>query len=151
MKKQYKFKSKKIYFIGAVDFNGKNIGGEKIKNQNFVRYLEIKGLEKIIIDTTNWRKRFLPISLRILNLLIKKQDDKIFLSCADPGAYKFLKLSRFLNIYEKEIYYFVIGGILVEKIKDNKGSLKVYNKCTKIYAESKIMVNRLRSLGLEQS
>lgn len=151
MKKQYKSKSRKIYFIGAVDFNGNNIGGEKIKNQNFVRYLENKGVEKVIIDTTNWRKKLLPISLRILNLLIKKQGDKIFLSCADPGAYKFLKLSSFLNIYKKKIYYFVIGGILVDKIKNNYRSLKVYKQCTKIYVESTRMANCLRGLGLEQS
>lgn len=143
---------KKIIFIGPLSFKRNIIGGAVIKNRNLLDYLKNSGFEIKVLDTDNWKeKKFFIIFNLILLLIFYKDYSKIILSTSSDSSYKFLKIFNKLNCRRKELYYFVIGGILPQNLEEKKYDINFFYKIKKIYIETETMANRLKKLGLIQT
>lgn len=142
---------KTIYFIGPTLAMRKNYGGATIKNQYLLDYLKDKKIKVKIIDTDNWRKRFLVILFKILLIFLMPNKNNIILSTSSGGTYIFLKINYYLNIFRKKIIYFVIGGDTPLKLESNKYNKKYYEKIERIYIETKSMKKIMINLGLKQT
>lgn len=142
---------KKISFIGPISQKRNIVGGATIKNKYLVEFLEENGLKLEILDTDNWKKNKVFIFLKLIYIFLFSSSKKIILSTSSGGTYLFLKLSYYLNIRKKLIYYFVIGGDTPNKLIEKKYKLKYYKKITKIYIEAKSMAQKMKNLGLIQT
>ncbi|MHD0319363.1 glycosyltransferase [Fusobacterium sp. THCT1E2] len=142
---------KKISFIGPISQKRNIVGGATIKNKYLVEFLEENGLKLEILDTDNWKKNKVFIFLKLIYIFLFSSSKKIILSTSSGGTYLFLKLSYYLNIRKKLIYYFVIGGDTPNKLIEEEYKLKYYKKITKIYIEAKSMAQKMKDLGLIQT
>lgn len=120
-------------------------GGETIKNDILYEYLKSKKRVRL----SNFKKNKIVIFLNILKSLIFPDTKKIILSKSAFSAYFFLWIADKINFYEKEIYYFVIGGRLDEIICEKKQNLNIYKKLKKIYVETNKLKENLEQMGLE--
>ena len=114
-------KVKKILYIATVANKRNRLDGETIKNRLFLNYLiDIDNIHVYSVDTDDWKKHILKISLFILIHLMRC--DNIIISTADRGAYIVLRFFNMIKI-KKPIYYFVIGGNLQKKIVEKKWNI----------------------------
>lgn len=142
---------KKISFIGPISQKRNIVGGATVKNRYLVEFLEENGVKLEILDTDNWKKNKIFLLFKLIYIFLFSSSKKIILSTSSGGTYLFLKLSYYLNIRKKLIYYFVIGGDTPNKLIEEKYKLKYYKKITKIYIETKSMAQKMKDLGLIQA
>ena len=142
---------KKISFIGPISQKRNIVGGATIKNKYLVEFLEENGVNLEILDTDNWKKNKAFLFFKLIYIFLFSSSKKIILSTSSGGTYLFLKLSYYLNIRKKLIYYFVIGGDTPDKLIKKEYKLKYYKKITKIYIEAKSMAQKMKGLGLLQT
>lgn len=140
-----------LYFVGPTLKLRNNIGGATIKNQNLLNYFNSKNYKIELIDTDDWRKRIGIIILRLIRMFLSPNKRKIILSTSSGGTYFFLKLNYYLNIFKKDIYYFVVGGDTPNKIENGIFDIKYYKKCKKIFIETNSMRDKVYNLGLNQT
>jgi len=140
-----------IDFIGPISLKRNNIGGATLKNRYLIEELKKNSIEIKALDTDNWKKNYLKIILKLTYIFIFSKSRKIILSTSSRGTYIFLKLAYYLNIKNKKIYYFVVGGDTPEKLSTRQYDIKYYKNLNKIYSETISMCKRLKSLGLKQT
>lgn len=139
---------KKNYFIGGVKKPISGHGGETIKNSTFINYLIKNSFEIEILDTVSGKENRLSFFLQIIKLFIFPNQSTILLSAATHTACKFLKISKWLNWHNKKIFYFVIGGTLVNYLENMKISIDDLHRASKIYIESRFLKEKLQYLGV---
>lgn len=138
---------KNILLIARTSEKRNILDGVTVKARILRDYLEQKkGINTFTIDVDNWKKSFLGISIKILKLY--KKTDKIVICSSSPGASIVLKFLKMIHC-KKEVYYFVSGGNLAEKIAEGKYKLDLYKNLTKMYVESDDMLHRFQKLGLK--
>ncbi len=136
-----------MIFIGSI--NSKKIGGEVLKNQILLNFLQKKYQNLIIIDIEKYKDRKLLLFI-LLSYYYFFVNDDIILSKADHGAYNILRLFYFFNKFKKKkIYYFVIGGLLNTRLKNNYFEIKYYKDLFKIYVELNSMKKDLEKLNMK--
>lgn len=140
---------KKLEFICSLSDN-KNFGGETIKNDYILEYLNEKKIKVKVLDFEKYKKNKILIFIKCLFSIISPFSDKILISKASKSAYKYLKLCYYFNIFNKEIYYLVIGGTFDKYLK-SEFKIKYYKKIKKIYVESQKMRKNLEEMGLFQT
>ncbi len=138
-----------IVFIGSISLKENVFGGETIKNLYFLNYLKdnLGDRKLIVIDTYNWKKHFFKLLFKISFNILNPFRKKIILSAADAGAYYLLKLYRMLNFFKKDLYYFILGGILPAVILDNNYKISYYKNIKKMYCEVKKIEKEMGELG----
>lgn len=140
-----------LYFVGPTLKLRNNVGGATIKNQNLVNYFNSQNYKIELIDTDNWKSRVGIIILRLIKMFLSPNKRKIILSTSSGGTYFFLKLNYYLNIFKKDIYYFVVGGDTPSKIEDGIFNIKYYKKCKKIFIETNSMKDKMLNFELFQT
>lgn len=138
---------RKIEFICSLPSKG-IIGGETIKNQNLYNYFLEKKIKFNLIDFQILKNKNLKLIFLILKSFLNFATKDIYVSKSSYSAYRYFKIAKFLNIFNKKITYFVIGGRLDKIIKEEKFDLNIYKKISKIYVETKKLKENLNSLGL---
>lgn len=137
-------KRDKILLIGASRFRGKNkkyeINGQTIKIKNIYNLLK-KETDIQLLNT----KEF---SIFELFNGIKNQEKVIFLLGERGLLFLFPIIYLLCKILKKNIYYIVVGGWLDTFLIKYKIYIKYLKKIDKILVESKILKNKLWSLGL---
>ncbi len=139
----------RLEFICSLS-NDKNFGGETIKNDFILEYLNENRIKVRVLDFEKYKKNKILIFLKCLLSIISPFSDKILISKSSKSAYKYLKLCYYFNIFNKEIYYLVIGGTFDKYLK-SEFEIKYYKKIKKIYVESQKMRKILEEMGLPQS
>ena len=95
-------RKKNILYIATTADNRNRLDGETVKCRLLKSYLnEIESINLISIDTDNWKRHILKLSLLIIINYIKS--DEIIVSSADRGAHivlDFLIYSKFV-LYTK--------------------------------------------------
>lgn len=136
----------KILLLGSLSKKRNRLDGVTIKTRTLFQAITDEGINIKYIDTDDWIKNCLFITLKLLKNY--RKTEVIILSCADRGAYYALKLLKMLR-YKGSIYYFVAGGRLADNIKLEKYNKKYYEICTKIYVESEEIKNDLEKMNLK--
>jgi len=140
---------KKMVFIGGISQDGKVIGGETLKNQYFIDYLRRTNIDFDLIDVAGWRTRRVKVLLRLVKVCLSRDTSIIILSTGSYGAYLFLKLLCLLKVKNKKIHYFVIGGMLPERIEKGLFRKKYFKDYVHIYVETFSMKEKLEEMGFE--
>lgn len=141
-----KYKRNNILLIARTSEKRKILDGVTVKSSVLKEYLEdIKQLNVNNIDVDNWKKNFPTIVVQILKKY--KKTDKIVICSSSPGASVILKFFKIIKC-KKDIYYFVSGGNLAERIREGKYKINLYTNLTRIYVESKHMLQQFRKMGL---
>lgn len=140
---------KKMVFIGGISQDGKVIGGETLKNQYFIDYLRRTNIDFDLIDVAGWRTRRVKVLLRLVKVCLSRDTSIIILSTGSYGAYLFLKLLCLLKVKNKKIHYFVIGGMLPERIEKGLFRKKYFKGYVHIYVETFSMKEKLEEMGFE--
>jgi hypothetical protein len=135
--------SRKYLIIGAIALGKAAIGGQLGKNQQIIEYLKNHNKKFYIIDTFNWKRKLPIIIFKILYELLTKKKKDIILSSSANSANFFLKVAYYLNIHNHPIFFFVIGGVLADKLQSKKYKIKYYQNVEGIFPESIQMVNNL--------
>lgn len=144
---------KNIYKITLCGhFGGKEnfIDGQTIKTQNIYSALLDKYNEKEInkIDTYNWKKH--PIKFLMKCVKGIKNSKNIIILPAHNGVKIFIPLFLLINkLYQKKLFYIVIGGWLPEFLKRRNYLFKKVKKLDKIFVETNKMKLELSKLGVD--
>lgn len=142
---------KRIVYIGPLGgTNGANLNnGASIKNFNIVNRLKELKFDIQTIDTQHWKKNP-KIILKLLSIAKKPRNTTYIISTSFKSAYYLLK---FLSCFIKgsNIYYWVIGGALAQKIESNHFDSKIYSSINKIIVEGEQMKIDLAKLGINNS
>lgn len=141
-------KKEKIVFIGSIDFKTGGFGGETLKNNYFIEYLKKKEINLEILDIELIKKNKFLLVLLLIKAALNPKIKKVIISKADHGANIIIKIFNRLNFFKKEIHYFVIGGKIHTRIKDNYFDKKEYICLKKIYVESKEMKKTLEEYNV---
>lgn len=137
----------KVIFLGSISLNRNRLDGVTVKSRALYEWLmDQDGISVTLIDTDNWSKNFIKISISILMNIFKAE--KIVICSAQRGANIFLKVMKILNI-KAEVYYFVAGGRFGNYIKERLYDINVYRNLKRIYVESDIMLEQLKISGLK--
>ena len=141
---------KRIEFICSLSKKN-NIGGETIKNDYLYEYLRERNFDINLLDFENHKKNKFILLLKCTYSIINPFSKKIILSKASRSSYFYLKLYHYLNIWNKKLYYFVIGGNFHNFLLNNDFDIKYYMNIEKIYVETKKMKDILNeNLNLKQ-
>ncbi|SFQ39856.1 glycosyltransferase family 4 protein [Caldicoprobacter faecalis] len=138
-------------FIGSVSTE-KNLGGETVKNQLITKYFIENGIQVYVIDVEAYKpytvRNRIALFLRILSVFLSRNVKSVIISKSYSGAIKILKLAKCFNIFKKRVYYVVIGGTIVRKVRENPNLNKLLKAVTRIYVEGKTMARDLITLGI---
>lgn len=136
---------KNVLFLASVSLKNNRLDGVTIKSRTLYDWLVEKNVHVNLVDTDKWNKNFFLIIYKIFIFL--KKSDVIVICSADRGAYYALKLLNLFKV-KKNIYYFVAGGRLGDRVVNKEYKINSYKKCTKIYVESEKIKNQLNSMNL---
>jgi len=152
MKGEYLNMEKKVILIGSVDTTY-NLGGETLKNKLLISQLKKNGINVTLIDIEEYKSKNIFKIIRLMFLffytLFFSNTKKIIVSKHPNGAFLVFKILKLFNIRRKEVYYFVVGGMLTEKLKEGRYSLKYIKNIKKIFVQSHKMVEDLKELGID--
>ena len=136
---------KNILFVGSLAVKSGRLDGVTIKCKCLLDYLLEKHGNLKIIDVDNYKKRW-PIIIYQFFIHYFKSNDIIICS-SSPGASVILHFLYKIKS-KKKIFYFVCGGSIDEKILSNVYKIEWYKNLNGVYVESDILVNNLKSLGI---
>lgn len=132
--------------------NIKNIGGETIKNDYLYEYLRERNFDINLLDFEKYKNNKFILLVKCIYSIINPFSKKIILSKASRSSYLYLKLYHYLNIWNKKLYYFVIGGNFHNFLLNKEFDIKYYRDIDKIYVETKKMKDILNvNLNLKQA
>lgn len=128
----------------AVAFNGQTVKTKILK----AALEEIYGEDCIFCcDTHNWKKRIFSFGIGCLKLLICCKN--IILLPAQSAVLTLFPMFVILNrIFRRKIHYYVVGGWLVESIKEHPKLIKHLRAIDGIYVELRSMQTQLQDMGL---
>jgi glycosyltransferase involved in cell wall biosynthesis len=134
----------RVLFIGAINLSNSPKGGEEYKNQLILEKLVKPNTSKIItIDTFDWKKKPLLITILFLNLLFK-QFESIVISASSASTYLLLKIiSKIKPSILYKTHYLVIGGYFPEGIKSKRYDWKVYQNLQSVVVEGETLKYQL--------
>ncbi len=141
----------KVTFIGGCSKTQSGHGGETLKNTHILNYLKAKGCKVNLLDTVEGKKNLILFFFKVLVSFLDSKSKKVILSSATVTSIKFLKLSKYLNVWNKPILYFVIGGTLLDSVNSKKSNFKALKYAKKIFIESKHLSSELIKLGFYQT
>lgn len=133
-------------FIGPLGGGKKTDGGSIIKNIQLVEKLS-EYFKIIKFDTTFWKKKPWMILNIVINILLNSRCD-IIISTSYKSAYNLLKLFYILRI-KNNIFYWVIGGEIANKITNENLNVKYYLNAKKIIVEGEKMKDDLNKIGID--
>jgi len=138
----------KILFIGNIQREiPPTGGGAQAKNQLFLNFLQERFGDVAYYDT--WHKNRIVSLLIICLRIIFSPNKKTILSLSFDGVYLLSKILTIIRI-KRNIYYWVVGGDIVDKMKNNKEiTLKYLNCFSKIIVEATYIANGLKILGIK--
>lgn len=140
-------KKKNVLLLSSTSYKKGRLDGVTIKSRILEDYLKSNNkINLFSIDTDNYRKEIINIIYYFFKYYIKA--DKIIICASSPGASIMLKFLKKIKC-RKDIYYFVAGGVLVDKIVEGKYSVNLYENIERIYVESEYMVSGFKKLGIE--
>ena len=139
------------YKIGICGhFGGDNefYDGQTVKTKTITEELITKlGKNNIkIVDTYGWKKR--SVSFFLECALLAKDCENVIIFPAHNGVKILVPLFNCINkIFNRKLYYIVIGGWLPDLIKNNKIVSKNLKSFNRIYVETNIMIEKLKEQG----
>jgi len=138
-----------MVFIAGINQNKTARGGEEAKNQQIVNYFFRNNINVDIIDTHQWKKRFLSIGFQLAKHVLFVSKKEIYLSLSYQSTLSLLKIFKLFKVVSKNnVYFFVVGGIFHSWLENNQKQLSLFSALKAIYPESNQMVVGLRRLGL---
>lgn len=139
---------KKLEFICSLPYKN-NIGGETLKNKILYEYLEESNIKFKLLDFEKYKQSKLKILFKCVVTIVNPFSNKILISKASKSSYYFLKLCYYLNFFNKDIYYMVIGGTFPRYLEEGRYHYKYYRKIKKIYVETKNIKQNLENIGFK--
>lgn len=138
----------KITIIGHFGGDKKFSDGQTVKTKELYNHIASKVSSEIIIfDTYRITKNIFKLIGMVYKSL--KSSDKIILIVSSRGYKILLPIIIVLNqIYNRDIYDFVIGGYRQNHLRKNKILRLLAKKCKMIYLESNKLVEKYKSLGI---
>jgi len=136
-------------FIGRFACGDVVSDGQTVKTEMIYRHVKSENTFRKcrIINTAKWKKS--PFKLALLSVIAILRSETIILTIALNGMKFYFPLLLFISkIKSKKIYHFVIGGDIVENIKNNDKLLKYLKLFNANYVELKKMRIDLENLGL---
>lgn len=136
-----------LVFIGPLGGGNTPMNGASIKNYYLLNALKKYCKHIIVIDTEHWKKK--PwLMIKILIVVLCRMNSKFVLSVNTKSAFLFL---RFFNrfSFNRELYYWVIGGSFVDWISQGKVSPNLYYNIKKIIVEGISMKDELLKYGFK--
>lgn len=119
--------------------------GVTMKNMLLINRLKNFFKEVKAIDTIKWRKNPLVL-LNVLAAFIFHRKSKFVVSLNTPSTYKLLKVLWILGI-RRDIWYWVIGGSLADRIEQGEYKAAYYKSLSHIIVEGSSMKAKLEALG----
>lgn len=139
---------RRVQFIGSITAPGSGHGGETIKNRLLLEYIDGRFREVVQIDTVAAMRNPLRFGLGLLRAFLGRNDDLVVLSAATRSACRLIRILGLLDVHGKQVLYLVIGGTLVERVRDRFISLDALRRVDAIYIESKVLCDALTGMGL---
>ena len=138
--------TKKILLAASTSKKKNRLDGVTIKSRVLEEFLlNQEGITLYSVDTDNYKRDFFSIILKLIFGI--RKCDKIVICSSSPGAAKLLKFLRKIKC-KKEIYYFVAGGVIGDKIRDHVYDIRNYACLTHIFVESEKLKKQLNNLSL---
>lgn len=139
--------TKKILLAASTSKKKNRLDGVTIKSRVLEEFLlNQEGITLYSVDTDNYKQDFFSIVLKLIFGI--RKCDKIVICSSSPGAAKLLNFLRKIKC-KKEIYYFVAGGVIGDKIRDHVYDIKNYSCLTHIFVESEKLKKQLNKLSLD--
>ena len=135
---------KNIGIIGRSALGTALCDGQTIKTQILISELKNEYPQSgiLIVDTLDYKKRFINIIFDMINTLLKS--DVIFVLLSRNGMKYLFPVINFINFFlKKPILHDCIGGSLDELVIENAGLKKNLNKFNVNWVESRLMKERL--------
>lgn len=138
-----------IYICGHFAIGTKQFDGQTVKTRNVYDWLVKKyGAENVkIIDTHNWRRRFINILFGCTKAARTGSDVIIMPSRNGLKVFSsiFAKLKR---IHKFQLHYVTIGGWLYDVVREDYKLKKRLKRIDHIYVESHSLANKLKEIGV---
>lgn len=140
---------KKIGVCGYFAYNLDDFGGQPVKTRLFYKGLEnIFGKNEIFqLDTLNWKSNPINFFTKCIIMLVKCES--IVILPAFNGVKILVPLLSFMNIFlKRKLHYVVIGGWIVELLKNKKLLINALSRFNGIYVETNTMKINLENFGM---
>ncbi len=147
-KKKEIISRQKIIFIGGIGTQDE-FGGELTKNRLLLDKIHQEGLPCVTIDTYKCNHLFskkLLVLLRTIFYTFFSTNYRFVISTSSPNAYQLLRLVS-LSPFPHPIYYWVIGGLLGYRLKNNTYKHERYRRVKHFFVEGDLMKKQLASMG----
>lgn len=139
--------TKKILLAASTSKKKNRLDGVTIKSRVLEEFLlNQEGITLYSVDTDNYKQDFFSIVLKLIFGI--RKCDKIVICSSSPGAAKLLNFLRKIKC-KKEIYYFVAGGVIGDKIRNHVYDIRNYSCLTHIFVESEKLKKQLNNLSLD--
>lgn len=142
-------KKDKILICGAFDFKGLSTGGQPVKTRELYYALQkTVGADRVIyVETVGWKKNPFATVMRFFQQASKAK--YIIMLPAHKGVAVFSRLLVWAKkFWGCTIYYDVVGGWLVDKVKNDNRLMKLLCQFDGIWVETTIMNTELEKSGL---
>ena len=138
-----------IGLIGRVSKYNRLLDGQTVKTRNI--YILLKRIfqnEKIfVVETENYKYNIIRICYQSIYCLVKCR--YIFVLLSKNGRKFFFPILYFVNkIFKKEIFHILIGGSLLDDIKNDKRIVKYLKSFRVNWVESEVLSNNLQKAGV---
>ena len=143
-------KKYKVGVIGYFAAGKSKAGGQEAKTCSIDRAMREKyGNESVYnVDTTCWKRH--PLKLLVGIVLMCAKCENIIMLPAQNGLKIFIPLFELLNIiFNKKLFYSVVGGWLPIYLKKNKRLQKQCRKLNGIFVETRSMKVALNDIGIK--
>ena len=140
--------SKKILLCGYFAFGTNDNGGQPVKSRElYFALCKRYGMENIrLLETKGWKRKPFKLIGNFYKQSLKS--DYIIMMPAHNGLNVFSILLYLEKMFgRKKIYYNVIGGWLVEKVRRNCGLKKILSAFDGVWVETKSMADGLADEG----
>lgn len=139
--------NKRILFIGPINKGRYPLGGDQYKNQLLVKSFSPR-FDWVSIDTNKWKKRPSVLMKLLFNLISHARFDRVIISASTDSAVRFIKLIRLFPKLPSKTIYWVIGGILGQKLKTGGYQATWFSPLRVVVVETEKMRSELSSAGL---
>lgn len=145
-----KKKNKKIGIWGQFGDGGQIADGQAVRTTITTQELIKKyGESEVrILNTNAWRKHPIKFFFSTVNLL--KRCENVIILPADNGLKLIVPIYNLFNkVYQRKLFYIVIGGFLPEFLRKNPSYIKMLNKYQKLFVQTPNLKKDLSELGIQ--
>ena len=143
-------KGKKIGVWGQYGDGGPIADGQAVRTTITTQELIKKyGESEVhILNTNAWRKHPIKFFFSTVNLL--KKCKNVIILPADNGLKMIVQIYNLFNkVYQRKLFYIVIGGFLPEFLRKNPLYVKMLNKYQKLFVQTPNLKKDLSELGVQ--